>query len=410
MDKIAVKIQNNKVGELFYEAANQCYGFNYTSDTAPVSLVMPYKASTYLWNNRLHPVFDMNMPEGYLFEILKNYLNKQHGYINDFLLFSYLCPNIHGRLSFSSEFTANNVDALDLDEILHNDSEDTFVRLVQLFLSKNAISGVQPKTLALLQDKESLTTKEYIIKTWGAEYPHLAENEYFCLKAVEKAGVEIPIIFLSENKQFLVVERFNLDKSNDSYLGFEEVLGLLGKNKEQKYEGSYEQVATVFYRVVANKRRDMASFYKTLVMSYLLKNGNAHLKNFGVLYDSDMSKIRFSPAYDIVNTAVYVPSDRPALTLFGKKVWFSRRELIKFGVDCCYISEKMANAFYDDCVRAVESAIVDLQDYIQQNPGFSEIGLRMIDTWNLSLNNETHKEVPIEIRRNWAKNKSNATG
>ena len=66
---------------------------------------MPYKASSYLWRNRLHPIFYMNMPEGYLFEVLKNYLNKQHGYIDDYLLFSYLCPNIQGRLTFTSEFS-----------------------------------------------------------------------------------------------------------------------------------------------------------------------------------------------------------------------------------------------------------------------------------------------------------------
>jgi len=347
------------------------------------------------------PVFDMNMPEGYLFEVLKNYLNKQYGYINDFLLFSYLCPNIQSRLSFSSEFSDGDFKTLDLEEVLQNDGEDTFVKLVRMFLDKNAISGVQPKTLALLRDKESLVTKEYIIKTWGAEYPFLAENEYFCLKAVEKAGVEIPTLILSNNKRFLLVERFNVNEKNGEYLGFEEVLGLLGKNKEQKYEGSYEQVAKVIYRIVADKRKGMQSFYKTVVMSYLLKNGDAHLKNFGVLYDGDMSNIRFSPAYDVVNTAVYFFSDRPALSMFGKKVWFSRKALIKFGVDSCYIPAKSAHNFFDECVSAVEDSIVDVQNYIIECPAFEKIGLRMIDTWKLSLCNETHKELPVEIRRNW---------
>jgi len=403
MNKIAVKIKNKQVGELFIEDQN-CYGFNYAVNTDPVSLIMPYKTSTYLWRDRLHPIFDMNMPEGYLFEILKNHLNKQHGYVNDFLLFSYLCPNIQSRLLYNSEFSDGQFKSIDLDEVLKNDSEDTFVKLVKLFLDKNAISGVQPKTLALLKDKESLTTKEYIIKTWGAEYPYLAENEYFCLKAVEKAGVEIPVISLSDNKRFLLVERFNFDKNKAEFLGFEEILGLLGKNKEQKYSGSYEQVAKTLYRIVANKRKDMQAFYKTIVMSYLLKNGDAHLKNFGVLYDSDMSNIRYSPAYDIVNTVVYVYTDRPALTLFGKKIWFSRKELVKFGVDCCYISEKDANTYYDECVAAVKSSIDDLKKYIVINSHFETIGLRMIDTWNLSLQNETHKELPVEVRRIWDEN------
>lgn len=397
MDKIAVKIKNKQVGELFIEDHNR-YGFNYAVNADSISLIMPYKASTYLWRDRLHPIFDMNMPEGYLFEILKNHLNKQHGYINDFLMFSYLCPNIKSRLLFASEFTDSHINTMDLDDVLKNDTEDTFVKLVKLFLDKNAVSGVQPKTLALLKDKESLTTKEYIIKTWGAEYPYLAENEYFCLKAVEKAGVEIPVISLSDNKRFLLVERFNFDKNKAEYLGFEEILGLLGKNKEQKYDGSYEQVAKTIYRIVADKRKDMQAFYKTIVMSYLLKNGDAHLKNFGVLYDSDMSNIRYSRAYDIVNTVVYIYTDRPALTLFGKKVWFSRKALIKFAVGSCYISEKEANALYDECVAAAKSAIDDLQKYIVTNPHFETIGLRMIDTWNLSLENEIYKEIPDEVR------------
>jgi serine/threonine-protein kinase HipA len=62
-------------------------------------------------------------------------------------------------------------------------------------------------------------------------------------------------------------ERFNFDKHKAEYLGFEEVLGLLGKNKEQKYDGSYEQIAKTLYRIVANKRKGMQAFHKTVVMS-----------------------------------------------------------------------------------------------------------------------------------------------
>jgi len=404
MNKITIKIQNSKVGDLFFEKSSHAYGFNYTLDSQPISLIMPYKASTYLWHNRLHPVFDMNMPEGYLFEVLKNYLNKQHGYIDDYLLFSYLCPNIQGRLTFASEFSDNQFNAIDLEDVVQHDDEDTFVKLVRTFLDKNAISGVQPKTLALLRDKESLTTKEYIIKTWGTEYPNLAQNEYFCLQAVKKAGVEIPDITLSKNNKFLLVERFNLDQNRAEYLGFEEVLGLLGKNKEQKYEGSYEQVAKTIYSIVANKREDMRSLYKIVVMSYLLKNGDAHLKNFGVLYNSDMSNIRLSPAYDIVNTTVYFFKDRPALSMFGKKLWFARKELIKFAISSCYISERNANIYYDECLEALKSSINDLERYIKKNQEFESIGSKMLDTWTLSLENKTHKEVPIEIRRNWNEN------
>ncbi len=405
MKKIKVFIDNTQVGELFFEKKNSQYGFNYINNLSPISLIMPYKPSTYIWKNRLHPIFDMNIPEGYLFEIFKNYLNKEYGYIDDFLIFSYLCSNIQSSISYESWFEKEEFHSIDLDEILQNDTPDTFMKILKTFLNKNAISGIQPKTLALLQDKSTLSTKEYIIKTWGDEYPYLAQNEYFCLKTVEKSGVPIPNILLSENKKFLLVERFNYDKLKDEYLGFEEVLVLMGKNKEEKYSGSYEAIAKVIYTVTTDKIDSMRSLYKTIVMNYLLKNGDGHLKNFGVLYDKEFKNISFSPAYDIVNSCVYFYKDRPALTMFGQKVWFGKKELIKFGINSCYFSKEDSTQYYEECIDALKCGIDELEFYIKTNNEFKNIGSKMIDTWKLSLEQNRHKELPVEIIRNWTRDK-----
>ncbi|MCX6075506.1 MAG: HipA N-terminal domain-containing protein [Campylobacterales bacterium] len=63
MKKIDVIVDEQKVGELFYEQDKNSYGFNYTTNHKPISLIMPYRASTYNWKYKLHPIFDMNMPE-----------------------------------------------------------------------------------------------------------------------------------------------------------------------------------------------------------------------------------------------------------------------------------------------------------------------------------------------------------
>ena len=404
MKDIEVKIDNKKVGNLFFEKENNQYGFNYTQDYKPISLIMPYKNSSYIWKYKLHPIFDMNIPEGYLFEIFKKYLTKEYGYIDDFLIFSYICSNIQGRLSYKSFVEKKDFFAFDIDDVLENDSHDNFTKIVSAFLDKNAISGVQPKTLAILKDKESLSSKEYIIKTWGDEYPQLALNEYFCLKAVEKTGVKIPNLKLSKNNKFLLVERFNYDKENDDFLGFEELITLLGKNKDEKYSGSYEQVAKVIYSITTNKLESMMSLYKLMIMNYLLKNGDAHLKNFGILYAKDLSKIWFSPAYDVVNTQVYFYKDKPALTMQGRKLWLGKKDLIKFGINDCYLSEKEANSVYDECILVLNDSIDELKEYIKTNRDFEDIGNKMIDTWQLSLSEKTSKEIPVEIIRNWSKN------
>ncbi|CAA6827491.1 MAG: conserved hypothetical protein [uncultured Sulfurovum sp.] len=96
-------------------------------------------------------------------------------------------------------------------------------------------------------------------------YHYLAENEYFCMKAVEKAGVKIPKIQLSKNAKFLLVEKFNYSKEKDEFLGFEEMLVLLRKNREKKYSGSYEQIAKVIYSVTTH----LLIFLKKLKCQYL---------------------------------------------------------------------------------------------------------------------------------------------
>lgn len=405
MSFIKIKTLNQECGNLFYQEDKDVYGFNYSNNASPVSLTMPYRPFTYGRNKYLHPVFDMNMPEGYLFEILKNHLSKQYGATNDFLIFSYLCGGIQGRITYESDIGQQKFPEYNLNEILHNDSEDTFIKLTQAYLGKNAISGVQPKTLALINDKESFHSKEYIIKAWGSEYPELALNEYMCLGAVSNAGVKIPNLKLSKNNRFLLVERFNIDKNNGKYFGFEEVLTLLGKDRKEKYSGSYEQIAKVIYNVVDNKNQSMQSLYKTIVMSYLLKNGDAHLKNFGVLYDGDMSNIRYAPTYDVVNTCAYLYKDRPALTMFGKKIWFGKKELIKFGTQHCFLTKTQANNFYEQCIKSLEITIVKLKSNIAKNDSFKEIGMKMLDTWHLSLDKKSYKEIPDEIIRNWSKGK-----
>ncbi|WOE68957.1 type II toxin-antitoxin system HipA family toxin [Hydrogenimonas thermophila] len=364
-----------------------------------ISLSLPNTQKIYSWKYRFPPYFETFLPEGYLFEIFKNLLTKEYGYIDDYLLFSLLSPNIDGRITFESENKKLNFDFLDIDEILNNDTQDTFNYLLNQFLDKNAISGVQPKTIALIRDKETLDLKEYIVKTWGDEFENLAENEYFCLKAVQKAGVPIPNIYLSKNRRFLIVEKFIYD--GDLVYGFEEVLSLMDKNRNSKYQGSYEQVAKVINSFVTNSTKSMEYFFKTVVMNYLLKNGDAHLKNFGLLFNDDFSEIRFSPAYDIVTTTAYIFKDKPALTLNGKKIWHTKNELINFGVKHCNLSKTKATLFYEECKKALESSIDELEIYIKDNPHFNKIGKRMIDSWKLSLLEIPIKEIDDDVIRNW---------
>ncbi len=351
-----------------------------------ISLSLPNTQKFYISEFDFIPYFESFLPEGYLFEVFKNYLTKEYGYVDDYLLFSILAPNIEGRIKYGK---SDDIEIkFELDYILENDTDDIFNYLLNIFLRKNAVSGIQPKTVAILKDKEKLNIKNYIIKTWGDEFPYLAENEFISLKTVEFAGIKIPNIYLSKNKKFLIVERF--DSKN---LGFEEVLSLMGKVRAFKYNGSYEQVAKTIYQYLSDPK-EMEEFFKLIVMNYLLKNGDAHLKNFGLLFSDDLSEIHLSPAYDVVTTTAYIFKDKPALTLFGKKKWYYE-ELIEFGRKYCFLDN--AKDLYDECIEAKNKGIKLLEEYINNNPHFEIIGKKMLDSWQ-------NKEITDDIIRTWRKN------
>ena len=102
---------------------------------------------------------------------------------------------------------------------------------------------------------------------------------------------------------------------------------------------------------------------------------------------------------------VYIYKDKPALTLFGTKIWPGKKELIKFGIIHCFFASAECNSYYDDCISALKESIDDLKKYISQNKKFADIGSKMITTWEYSLKQTRHKELPVEIIRSWKRDK-----
>jgi len=381
-----LKVLANKIlsGTLNYNKKDKEFIFNYEQDN-PISLTMPYSTKSYTSHYHLHPIFDMSMPEGYLFSLLKNLLIKEYGEINDFILFEHLSLAIQSYLTYDKEDSPKNKTTFNLEDILTDKDENLFSKLVENFLNQSAIAGVQPKVLAQLEDKATLSTKEYIVKSFSAEYPHLAENEYFCMRALNHANIVTPKFWLSASKKLFVMEKFTYIKNSDAFYGFEEFCVLFGFNKEKKYKGSYEKIAKAIHQISTNQKEDLTQFFKMIVMSYLLKNGDAHLKNFGMLYTADKKERFLAPAYDVVNTVIYLPKDKPALTLFGKKTWFSKEELLEFGTKYCMLNQKEALEHFEVCIQAVKTIEAEIKVYIKSNKEFKDFGEKFLNIIAFSL-------------------------
>lgn len=396
---IEVSANKKSVGRITQEGRDYIFGYSSKSPEDFVSLTMPVRLRSYVYpKGHLHPIFEMNLPEGYLFELFKELLKKEVGKLDDIALLAALSPQIKGRLTYVASENDTPLHALQdeysLDTIL-DAKEDLFKRLLERFLSGSAVSGIQPKVLADLKEKATLNTKKYIIKSFGEEFPHLCENEYFCLKVAQKAGLEVSPFYLSQNKKLLVIERFTNRKKDGKDVGFEEVCVLLGKNRDEKYVGSYEQVAKAIRTFCAKEYQaySLEQLYKNIVVNTLVRNGDAHLKNFGIIYFEGVNDAVISPSYDIVTTVCYIRKDKPALTLGGKRLWSGKKKLLAFGELHCNLSGQKALHLYELCENALQEIKAELELYIEKNPSFASVGSTMVHAWEDGLKGKQIKEV-----------------
>jgi len=376
-DTLNVYVNKVENGSLSYE--NDQYVFNYKpSANAVVSLTMPIRKAS--WNSKkLHPIFQMNMPEGALKEVIRNHFSKIQK-MDDINTLKLIGPYMLGRVKFNKLIADD--DTLFLDEILKSSTENLFAELMEKFSIKSGVSGVQPKLLLSAQNKTTMKFEHYIVKSWESEYPQLALNEYFCMRAIQNANLSTPDFYISDDLSMFVMKRFDV-KENGEYLGFEDMCVLTARGTDDKYEGSYEEIVRVIKDVIAPEKRKEAlkDLFTALVMNHLLQNGDGHLKNYGILYDTDYEDARLSPIYDVITTTVYIKKDIPALKMSGAKLWWREKTYKLFAKQSCGLSNKEYIEILTTCKHAIQLTKKEMNSYPDKSMEVSDFLSQLQNSW-----------------------------
>lgn len=361
-----------------------------------VSVTMPVRLPSWDLRFGLPPIFEMNLPEGFLRERLRLTFAKATGTFDDFDLLGTVGRSQIGRIRYTgqAEQLQEDVPFQSVDEILARRRDgDLFRYLIEKFASSSGISGVQPKIL--VRDEGSIGKKKYrlsesyrgathIVKFWEQnEYPQLSANEYFCLRVAEKCGLEVPRFRLAEDGLALVIDRFDL-RPDGTFRGFEDFCVLNARRTDEKYRGSYETSIMKRFAEFANSSHvgeDLERLFTLIAINCALRNGDAHLKNFGIVYDDVQGEARLAPVYDVVTTSVYLPKDSLALTLNGTTKWPTAKELQRLGETRMGGTPARVREILERIDSAVMATAKEIRAYIKSHPEFDDIGTRMLEQW-----------------------------
>lgn len=286
-------------------------------------------------HHKLHPTLSNLLPEGALRELIAQGL-KVHA-DNEFQLFSYLGEDLPGAL------VAEPVEPEDIPaNFLSAYGKAKAVKLEKTaWENKFSLAGIQMKFSMKQQDGRYNLSKgdalgDWIVKTPSTKHKDVPVNEFTAMTLASIAGVDLPEITLVEldkldnlppinlpdEKLAFAIKRF--DRNNDQRIHMEDFAQVLVKYPHEKYNSaSYEQIAKILYNFSGDGLQDTQQFARRLLVNILLANGDAHIKNWSLLY-SDQVTPRLAPAYDIVTTSVYIENERQyALNLGKTKEWYA---------------------------------------------------------------------------------------
>jgi len=286
-------------------------------------------------HQKLHPTLSNLLPEGALRELIAQSL-KVH-VDNEFQILTYLGQDLPGAL------VVTPMEPQDVpDSVLSTHGAAKAVKVATANNENNfSLAGIQMKfSMKEKEGRYNLTTGgelgDWIIKTPSTRHAFVPSNEFTAMSLAAMVGVEIPEIKLvdldklenlppinlPDEKLAFAIKRY--DRDGNRRIHAEDFAQVLVEHPHNKYDSAnYEQIGRVIYDYSGDSLADAQQLARRLLVNILLANGDAHLKNWSLIYPDQVTP-RLSPAYDIVSTSAYIQGEtKYAMNLGKTKEWYT---------------------------------------------------------------------------------------
>lgn len=283
---------------------------------------------------KLPPFFSNLLPEGVLREYMVKRLKIHHDHEFDILMT--LGASLPGAVRALPADELPNAAINYRPGTKHAAPDETPIRF-SLGGSQLKFSMIERGGRFTLEDGN----EEWIVKPPHPSHPNVPANEYTMMRLGAAAGIQTPEVKLvklddvdlggltslsmpqGETRAY-AIKRY--DRTPEGRVHVEDFAQVFNVYGDQEYKATnYDTIGRLIFDLFPNRFEQIAEFVRRLVVNILIGNGDAHLKNWSVIYPDKVTP-QLAPAYDLVSTIHYVQNDSLALNLGGEKRFESINE------------------------------------------------------------------------------------
>jgi len=231
------------------------------------------------------------------------------------------CAGAVSLVSINTPVVPDGSNVLKAVQLSDSDLEKHIIDLPQkpLFMGvrglRLSLAGVQEKAAVCVRNNKiclpaNETPTTHILKPAIKQFDSTVQNEYICMKAASELGIPVPDVDIrkASSQQYLLIERFDRRFLNNNHIvrihqeDFSQALG--ARQKYERFEGPGLKNCFDLLLRSTIPAIDRNRLMEMVVFNFIIRNADAHAKNFALLYD-ELGNFRIAPFYDILCTQIY---------------------------------------------------------------------------------------------------------
>ena len=323
MESLEVYLNDCKAGCLVNENGSLSFAYDesYLSadERVPISFALPLRKDSYN-HGEIEPILSNLLPDDIIRTRIGQILKIPRE--NTFALLKAIGGDCAGAVSFFSPGTTPvGNDVCEFRQLTDDEAGAVLDNLEKRPLDigeegfRISGAGAQDKLIACVSNNSvSLplygTPSTHIIKTEIRNYPGSVENEWYSMSLADACGLRAAssAIALIGGKRRFVSKRYDPVEvyGRIRRLHQEDFCQMMVIDPGMKYEvlgGPGVVSSCLLLRKLSVPASDLLEFIDRVIFNFLIGNGDAHGKNFSVVYHDGVATL--APMYDVMSTAVY---------------------------------------------------------------------------------------------------------